>query len=299
MNCLQSIDDFHKQLKDSVSLSRDIKLFQKPNAIVVCGMGTGGNVGDIITSLGCTVPVIVNKSDELPLFIDKNTVVFCISYAGTDIETIQCAQEALKKNARLVIITSGGKLLKLAQENSTTIFQLPADSQWALGLMLMPVLLMLVKNGMVKTTMDDISTTIAMLAKTNLKEKAADIATNIGQKTPVIYAPTSLSGAATHIKESINTIAKTEAYANVFPELNHAEMHAVQKAMHAIILRDEKESAIVQQSINTFKKQAKEKQVQYTELMLRGERQFNKIMLAILFGEYIAYYLAQRNGILE
>lgn len=298
MDYAQLIDGFGLQLKDALSFSREIRLSQKPNAVVVCGMGSSGSVGDIIANLDCSVPVVVNKSEELPVCVDRNTLVFCISYSGMSQEIIQCAQSALKKHAKLVIVTSGGKLLKLAQENNVTTFKVPAGQfvHWVLGYLLVPVVCMLANNGLTSTTMDDIKNTIPALSLA-VKQKALELAENIGQKIPFICAPHQLFSAACHAKESINRIAKMPAYAGAFPEITHADAAAVNKSVHAIIFRDQNESVVVRGSIESFKNVAKQHKLPFTELMLRGERLFNKIMIAVLFGEYLAYFLAQRAGV--
>ncbi|MBI4016366.1 MAG: SIS domain-containing protein [Candidatus Aenigmarchaeota archaeon] len=297
MDYLQLIEGFGVQLKDALSLSREIRLSQKPDAVVVCGMGQAGSVGDIIANLGSAVPVVVNKSDQLPQFVDRNTLVFCISYSGTHQEIIQCAQSCLQKRAKLIIITSGGKLIRLAEENNVTLFKLPPNhfEYLTLGYMLVPAVSVLINNGLTSVTIEDITNTSFALSQSVVKQKALDLAQNIGQKTPVVYSPHQLYSAANHVKESLNRIAKLHACSNFFPEIVHAEQFGINKSAHLIVLRDQNESVVVRNSIDTFK--AHVNKMQFTELMMRGDRLFNKIMLAILFGEYLAYFLAQRTGV--
>jgi len=211
MDYIQLIDGFGVQLKDALSMSREIRLSQKPNAIVVCGVGSG--VGDIVESLGCTVPVVVGKSDQLPQFVDRNSLVFCISYSGMHLEAVQCALSAMQKHAKLIIVTSGGKLMRLAEENNVTLFKLPPEQDWALGYLLIPVLSVLINNRLTDVTFDDIKNTSSALSQSAVKQKALDLAQNVG-KAPVIYSPPQLYSAAQHIKDSLGRIAKLHGAKN-------------------------------------------------------------------------------------
>ena len=297
MKYLLSIDSFPQQLKEALVLSREIRLMQIPRTIVFCGDGRSGIVGDIMLNLGCLVPIVVNKSEELPVWVNQDTLVFCICYSGNAGEVLQCAHGAHKKHAKLVILTSGGKLLSFAQEQGITCFQLPSNCHWSLGFFLIPMIVVLMKNNLIQVTYDDIEKSVSMLVQVNLKDKASEIAQNIGNKTPLICTNQQLSGAALHIKESMNRIAKVPAHVNVFPAMTYTEQGVRHTKSYAILLRDEAESKTVQECINNYKRGAKEHKLPYTEVMIRGTRQLNKILLAIMMGEYIAYFLAQIGGV--
>ncbi|MBI4148287.1 hypothetical protein HY490_03265 [Candidatus Woesearchaeota archaeon] len=300
MDYLNLISAFPQQLADAKKICRDIRLKQKPGAIIICGMGSSGTVGDIIHNLDCSAPLAVNKTDHLPAFVDQSTLVFLISYTGNTPEIIRCGEHAIKRKARAVAITSGGQLLRFAQQHNIPSFTLPAGHfpHWSISHLLLPVLTILANNQLINTTVEDIEIAITMLSKAQVKDRAEALAHNIGSKTPLIYAGHQLSSAAWHIKESFNRIARQQAFANVFPEISHAEIHALPRNSHIILLRDQTDSPIVEQGMNTLKEEAKAKKIDITELMLRGERPLNKILLAIFFGEHVSFYCAQRSGTL-
>jgi glucose/mannose-6-phosphate isomerase len=88
-------------------------------SVVVAGMGGSGIGGDLTAAL-CgpilDVPVIVPKGYEIPNFVGPDTLIFCVSSSGNTEETVQVARHAVDRGARLVVISSGGELGRLAGE---------------------------------------------------------------------------------------------------------------------------------------------------------------------------------------
>ena len=80
----------------------DIRKYDK---IAVCGMGGSGISGYILRDLYDDKPVFVFQGYELPKFVDKKTLVFCISYSGNTAETISMYNHAKKRGCKVVVIS--------------------------------------------------------------------------------------------------------------------------------------------------------------------------------------------------
>ena len=63
------------------------------------------------------VPIQVNKEYGLPEYVDENTLVIVSSYSGNTEETYMALQSAFKRDAKIVCITSGGKVKEFAECN--------------------------------------------------------------------------------------------------------------------------------------------------------------------------------------
>lgn len=88
-----------------------------PQHILICGMGGSGSTGDFFQALcaDATVPIWVHKTPDLPAWVNAHTLVICVSYSGNTAETLGCVEQAQARGAMLHLLSSGGRLLELAQ----------------------------------------------------------------------------------------------------------------------------------------------------------------------------------------
>ena len=297
MKTIFSNEKFVQQLREALEVSRDIRLTPKPQLVVVCVDGAAVQIGEIIQTTRCTLPIITNMSDELPACVNQDTLVVCVSYSGNAPEVLQCAQEAVKMKTRLMIVTSGGKLLAFAQAQSIVRFQLPVDRTWSIGLTLMPLLMLLVRNHCVLLSKEEVEEGIRALVQSQVREKAAEIALQIGDRTPCVYAGNQLAASVWCVKESLSRVAKVIAHVNTFPAMLCTDAVSKQSKSYVLLVRDECESRLVQTLLDQYKNKLREQKVPCTEVMLRGKKKWNKILLSMILGEFIAYFLAKRQGI--
>ena len=297
MTYLASVEQFPQQLREALELSRDIRLTPKPHLLVLCVDSDASSVGEVVQSLGCSIPVFTNTSDVLPAFVNHDTLVICVSYSGMALEVVHCAHAAVKMKTRLMIITSGGKLLAFAQAQNVVRFQLPAGHIENSGLVLMPVVMLLARNNCVLLSKEEVKQGIQALAQTQMREKASEIARQIGERTPCVYAGSQLAASTVCIKESLSRVAKILAHANTFPAMARKDAMVKHGKAYVLLLRDECESQLVQAMLDQYKNNMQERKIPCTEVMLRGKKKWNKLIIAMMLGEYLAYFLAERLGV--
>ena len=111
---------FHADLRrgfEAVNLERlpwldDLR--QAPWSGVLClGMGGSAAGGDFLATLtahegGC--PVVVHRDYTLPAWFDATWLVLATSHSGNTEETVAAAEAALKMEATVVVIATGGIL---------------------------------------------------------------------------------------------------------------------------------------------------------------------------------------------
>lgn len=99
---------------------------EKPQQILICGMGGSGSTGDFFQVLcpQSEVPILVHKTPDLPAWVNAQTLVICVSYSGNTAETLGCMRQAHEKGATLHLLTSGGAMLAEAQAASLSHVQL-------------------------------------------------------------------------------------------------------------------------------------------------------------------------------
>jgi len=106
------LNAFSEQCREAVKLARGIKVKGRFDNICVCGMGGSGVGGVMLKPFVKKIPVFSNHNYGLPNYVGKNSLVFVISYSGNTEETLSAYDEAKKRKAKIISITSGGKLVK-------------------------------------------------------------------------------------------------------------------------------------------------------------------------------------------
>src|SRR4051812_26687774 len=125
------VQNFPKQLKEAIEIGEHSKLQTssfKPQAVLITGLGgsgIGGTIVSEIVSQECPVPITINKDYFIPAFVNQNTLVIVCSYSGNTEETIQAMEMALQRKAKIVCITSGGKIEAMAKANHCDVIIIP------------------------------------------------------------------------------------------------------------------------------------------------------------------------------
>ncbi len=113
-------------------------LSRTPQQIVISGMGGSAIGGDMVRALTLAespIPIIIHRDYGLPAFCGPQTLVVASSYSGSTEETLSAAEEAHRRGAPLLAVTTGGTLARRAQEwkAGLLIFDYPAQPREALG----------------------------------------------------------------------------------------------------------------------------------------------------------------------
>jgi glucose/mannose-6-phosphate isomerase len=99
--------------------------------VVFSGMGGSGTVCDILNDLlerFGTIPSISLKGKIVPSFIGKRTLVIISSISGNTMECILSLNQAIKKNAEVICISSGGELKEISIKYGLRHIKIPEAS---------------------------------------------------------------------------------------------------------------------------------------------------------------------------
>jgi hypothetical protein len=92
------------------------------------GLGGSAFGGEIIRNLIFTtskVPFTIFRGYEVPAYLNANSLVIASSYSGNTEETLEAAELARKAGARIIVVTSGGKLKEWAGTHGFSVITLP------------------------------------------------------------------------------------------------------------------------------------------------------------------------------
>ncbi len=304
MDLLDIIHALPQQIREGVQLGKNIKISGDFSQIVVTGMGGSGIPGNLLQSVlhECKIPIIVHKDYTLPGFVNKNTLVFAISYSGNTEETLSSFKDAQKKRATIIALTSGGKLRELARHHNVPLVIVPSGlpPRSAIAYFLFPMLAILHNAGIAKLDITEVKATIEALANPALERKAKELAEELSGKIPIIYVAEPLEGVALRWKQEFNENSKVHAFYNVFSEMDHNELMAYERAknnFHVILLRDERDHPHNKKRMDYLKQILKERKIPITEVVLKGTQSLVKIFTALSMGDLTSYYLAKKYGV--
>src|SRR5690606_13633794 len=90
------------------------------------GSGIGAEVIQNYLNPGLRVPLVVCKDYAIPGLVDADMLVIVCSYSGNTEETLNAMEQALERQARVVAVTSGGKMAEVAEEKGLDCIRIPA-----------------------------------------------------------------------------------------------------------------------------------------------------------------------------
>ncbi len=300
-NMIEVLDNFPIQCREALTLAKGITVHGEVTSIVVCGMGGSAIGGDLLKAYtnNTKLPVFINRNYNVPEWVDEYTLVFVVSYSGNTEETISSFHDAQKKNAKIIGITSGGKL---AEEcNKKIIIPSGLQPRCALGYLFFPMLGVLYNSNLIEVKNPDLNEMLALLKdKEKTKEYAEKLAKKIQGKLPIIYSSELLKPVAYRWQTQINENAKYPAYHSVFPEMNHNEINAFRGMQRdrfiAIMLRDEKDHPRIKKRMDVCA-EIMEERIDVEEVFVRGDSLLARMFSTIQLGDYTSYYLALRERV--
>ena len=231
----QLVQNFPNQLKEALTIGEQFQPRSadfNPKSILITGLGGSGIGGTIVSEIvaaECPVSITVNKDYFLPAFVNEETLVIVCSYSGNTEETLYAMEEAIKRNANIVCITSGGRISEIAKENHFDLILIPPGMppRSCLGYSLTQLLYALYSYRLIKDDFkSQLKSAIELIIKEEsaIKKEANDITNFLYKKTPVIYVVDGYNGVATRVRQQINENSKVLCWHHVIPEMNHNEL---------------------------------------------------------------------------
>jgi glucose/mannose-6-phosphate isomerase len=284
--------------------------------VVVLGMGGSGIAGDVLIATAAPfmpVPVVVVKGYTAPAFVDEHSLVFAISFSGNTEETIEAASEAAVQGARMVVVTSGGQLGKLASSWGAPVVEVPdtiPQPRAALGAVAIPPLVVLEEVGLFPGAGGWIDQAVVQLKRRRDalvadRNGAADLARRIGRTIPLVHSSGSIgTAAAQRWKTQVNENANAPAFWAVHPELCHNEIQGwgqhgdlTRQAITVVNLRHDAEHPQVARRFEVVAELMDEVVAGIHEVQAEGEGDLAQLLDLILFGDFVALHLAYQEGI--
>jgi len=313
-NYRQVIIDFPKQFAAGLELARGIKANKNFKALEISGMGGSSLPANILKiylndlyikdpKRNKRLSIYQNRYYSLPHEAYVECLNFFASYSGNTEETVSSLNEAVKHKLPSIGFATGGKLVDICRKNDIACAILPAGIQprCATGYFFSAMLGVLINSGLI----EDDSKKIIELAKKleqetfQIEKEGKKIAQKLVGKTPIVYSSTKFKSLAMIWKIKLNENAKTPAFWNYYPELNHNEMIGFtlpQAKFHVLALMDENDHPQNIKRFNITAKLLKKKGISTTFIKMPNSNIFNTIFSTLILGDWVSYYLALAYG---
>ena len=306
---------FPEQITEAYDIGNKIEKSVDPvtiRNIIITGLGGSAIGGDLVRSYiqnEIEVPVAVNRNYFLPAYAGKDTLVFVSSYSGETEETLSAYNDAKSKGCKIVCVSSGGKLTVIAENDGNLVIKVPRGYQprCALAFSFFTLLIFLIKNGFISDRDGEIKKVIELMKERSLLYTTLDSTGNSAEKIsrhllgkiPILYSSNDLLDIVNlRWRGQFAENAKTLAFGNYFPEMNHNEIVGWQEnseflrnfAILYLLDREDNPRIIKRQKVT---KEILEKYRGFDiEIESEGKSKLERIFDLVYLGDWVSYYLA-------
>ena len=321
LNMLGEIDNLPDQLGYAyqLGLKHELPEWKDFRQVVIAGMGGSAIGADLLASYCASlapIPVSVHRDYGLPVCArGAQTLVICSSHSGNTEETLEAFEAARKAECRVIVVCTGGELAKRARENNIPVwtFDHAGQPRAAVGFSFGLLLALFQRLGFIPDQKEAIDDAVASMKRSQQRLKA-DIpaaknpakryAGQLMGRWVTLMGSGLLSVVARRWKGQLNEVAKAGANFEFLPEADHNTLAGTMNPQETLnahtmtiflcapsdhprnrLRSDLTRKAFMLEGLNTDLVEA------------RGKSPLAHMWTMILFGDYMAYYLAMGYGV--
>jgi glucose/mannose-6-phosphate isomerase len=321
LNMLGEIDGLPDQLAFAYQLGMkhplpDWKDFKQ---VVIAGMGGSAIGADLLASYCASLsllPVTVHRDYSLPRFArGQKTLVICSSHSGNTEETLDAFEAARKAECRVIGVCTGGELANRAKENNIPLwmFDHAGQPRAAVGFSFGLLLAMFQRLGFIPDQSNEMEEAVAAMKRTQqhlkadvpaVKNPAKRYAGQLMGRWVTFVGSGLLTTVARRWKGQINEVAKAGANFEFLPEADHNTLAGTmnpQETLNAhtmtLFLRAPSDHPRNRLRSDLTRKAFMLEGMNTDYVDARGNTPLAHMWTSILFGDYMAYYLAMGYGV--
>jgi len=313
------LPDQINQTWDEVGKMKLPKSYRGFQNLVIGGMGGSNLATELIRSVygeNINMPIILVRNYNLPQFVNHKTLVIIISYSGNTEETVSCLAQAIAKKAKIVVISSGGKLKIQAQKNKIPYYQInkklnPSNQpRYAVGLQLGAVLAIFNNLKLIKLNNQELKQAteyLSILTQTWAPAVAQDnnfskkLALELSGQWPILVAADFLSANVHILANQINESAKNITSHYVIPELNHHLLEGLKMPINItskikfLFFNSNLYSEAIKKRFYVTEKILKQQKIKFIDYSISSDSKLLTALEILLLGSWISYYLTIIN----
>lgn len=296
------LSNYVKDFLDGLKIGEKVEVGEV-ESIAFLGVGGSGIIGDSVSHILNTVSSVktVVVKDYVPPKGGWDLII-AISYSGNTAETLEALSSLVKDKAKVLVVTSNGKLAQIAEKIGAYILRVKSGMlpRYAFPNMLGAVLGALRKIGVY---LDELKSgaEAADLFREEISENipsdknpAKDAAKKIFGKIPIIYAYREVSCVGYRLKCELNENAKLFCHYSEIPEAFHNDIEGYPENFLLVFPRSFREPKSIRHAIETLCEI-----VGYDKclsLKVSAKRSFEELLKLFIFMDYISVYTSILTG---
>jgi glucose/mannose-6-phosphate isomerase len=314
---LEDVLAIPEHLRDALWKAQSVGLepWDSPGGMIVAGMG-GSAIGGALAraALGDTAsrPILSARAYGLPAWTTPDVTVLCASYSGDTEETLAAYEAAGALGAKRVVVTTGGRLGKLARSEGVPVIPVAGGFQPRAAVAYMFVAALEVAalcgagprmNSEIDVAAEHLEARVVEWGPDAPSDcLAKQIAMGLQGTIPVIAGAGLTEAIAYRWKTQINENAKLPAFSHELPELDHNEICGWDGApelgrFSAVFLEDADSHPRVRTRIALTEELIADKAHATFRVGTVGQGAVERVMSLVLLGDLVSLYLAVLRGV--
>jgi glucose/mannose-6-phosphate isomerase len=287
--------------------------------VVIAGLGGSAIGGELIAAYALSlseIPIIVHRDYGLPAFAHGlETLVIASSHSGNTEETLDGFEAARRAGCTIIAVTTGGDLARRATQHKTPLwtFTHAGQPRAAIGFSFGLLLALLTRLKLIADPTSDLNEAIDAMRRVREKNGAAVPAARnpakryAGQlmgRWVTLFGAGLMAPVARRLKTQINEIAKAGANFESIPEADHnalaGTLHPEEVLMpHTmnLFLRSPSDHPRNRRRLDLTKRAYMLEGLNTDFLDARGRSPLANMWTQVMFGDYMAFYLAMGYGV--
>lgn len=281
------------------------------DGVVVLAMGGSAIGADLTAAIAgqrLRVPLTVHRDYGLPAWVGERTLVVAVSHSGETVETLSGASEARRRGLPLAVISTGGELGRLAQDDGLPYlrYEAPGQPRAAVGFGIGLVHELLARLELIAEP-DAFGAAIAALESTLERNgpsvpteanPAKQLAWSIFGRIPVLYGAGLMAAVARRWKTQLNENAKAWAMYEPMPEANHNAIEGslnpreLSDALYVVEIREPTETGQITARYRVVEELLGERATNRSVVWAEGPSPLARALTAVAMGDLVSVYLA-------
>jgi glucose/mannose-6-phosphate isomerase len=280
------------------------------------GSAIGGDLLEAWSASRAKIPIVVHRDYGLPSFAEgPQVLIVASSHSGETEETRDAFATGIDRGCTVLAVTTGGSLARAAREHGIAVweFEHAGQPRAAIGFSFGLLLALFARLGLVPDPEAELQEALEAMRKmqptlqTHLpaaQNPAKRYAGQLMGRWITVFAAGSMRPVARRLKTQMNEIAKASANFEFLPEADHnalaGTMHPVEVLMpHCmnLFVRSPSDDARNRRRLDLTKQAYMLEGLNTDFLDARGRGPLANMWTMILFGDYMAYYLAMAYGV--
>lgn len=317
-NMWDLLTGFPQQWQEAMNMTAELDLTIDQKRITnICFAGMGGSAigADLIRAYSyqmCPYPIQVVRHYEIPQWVDENTLFISCSFSGNTEETLTALAAARNKGAQTIGVTSGGELMLKAAKEEFDYIKFPGGMppRTALGYSFVPLYRIFQYLGFVDERDGALKETASFLTEQNEllsdpeDNEALNLAEELNDTLPIFYSDaTMMEPVNLRWRCQFEENAKTLAYGNMLPEMNHNEIVGWERIVHltgrlsVVLLKDKEDNPRVQRRMEIVEELVEDQTASIHILKTRGQTRLTRMFSLIQLADWTSFYMAILNNV--